>query len=280
MLLALGSATCSAFGLITARLGLRYLPVRAGASFSVPCAFVLFLLLSPVSIDWSRGSWLAVGAFALIGLFFPAAVTLLSFASTERYGGPVTGAISGTSPLFALPAAALLLGETVPPHAMFAAAGITVGIAVLSWQQPRTGIGLAALGLPLTLAAIRGLSQVAVKASLQWWSSAFAATLVGYAVSSLILIRAGRRARAGLQRIDWRGIGWFALTGLLNGSSVLLLYWGLTRGSVALIAPVVAIVPLIAILVARVLLPGERLTRQALLGIAITVASVVWLVGG
>ena len=287
---ALASASCFAAALITVRIGLRRMPVRVGAAFSVPSAFALFVLLSPFSIDWGGFVLQAALAFAAIGLFFPAAVTILTFEATERFGAPVTGAINGSSPLFALPAAALALGEAVPAHAVVATVGIVIGVAVLSLQRRAGAIVLGHLWIPVLSAALRGLSQVAIKAALLLWPSAFAATLIGYGVSSavLLVVRRGVGAGAAPRALttsakppaDRRSVAWFVATGLFNGTGVLLLYWSLAHGPVALIAPVVATIPLLAMLFGRFLLPGERLTRQSQVGILITVASVIYLVRG
>jgi drug/metabolite transporter (DMT)-like permease len=294
---ALASASCFAAALITVRIGLRRMPVRVGAAFSVPSAFALFVLLSPFSIDWSGFVPQAALAFAAIGLFFPAAVTILTFQATERFGAPITGAINGSSPLFALPAAALALGEAVPAHAVVATVGIVIGVAVLSLQRRAGAIALGQLWIPMLSAAVRGLSQVAIKAALLLWPSAFAATLIGYGVSSMVLLAIRRGIGTGAvdqapatslapaatvtkPPLDRRSVAWFVATGLFNGTGVLLLYWSLAHGPVALVAPVVATIPLLAILFGRFLLPGERLTRQSLAGILITVASVIYLVRG
>ncbi|MGE0312153.1 MAG: EamA family transporter [Lautropia sp.] len=277
MFAAAASATFFAGGLIAARFGLDHLPVRVGATFSVPSAFVLFASMAPWTIDWAGFVWPAAIAFAAIGLFFPAAVTLLSFHSTEKLGSSATAAISGTAPLFAIPAAALVLDEPVPGRALAAAAGIAIGIALLSWNARRGGTDWRYLWLACLSPAIRALAQVLVKASMLWWPSAFAAALFGYGVSSVVLIGYGWRRGPPLPRA---GIGWFGLTGLCNGLGVLLFYWSVANAPVALVSPILATVPLIAVLIGFVVFRDRRPSLRESLGIAATVASVVWLVTG
>ncbi len=245
----------------------------------MPSAFVLFALLSPWTVDWAHVDWVAALSFSSIGLFFPAAVTLLSFLSTEKLGPSATAAISGTAPLFAIPAAALVLGEAVPARALLAATGIAIGIALLSASARRGGTDWRYLWLAGASAAIRALAQVLVKAAMVAWPSAFAAALFGYAVSSVVLIGYGRGGRRGAP-LPRAGIGWFGLTGLCNGVGVLLFYWSVASAPIALVSPILATVPLIAVLIGFVVFRDRRPSSREALGIVATVVSVIWLVTG
>ena len=76
--LALCAAVFTALALVLTQFGLRTLTPLAGASVSVPTTAVMFAALSAVTVDvaiWHRRSALL---FALVGLFFPIAVTLLT----------------------------------------------------------------------------------------------------------------------------------------------------------------------------------------------------------
>jgi uncharacterized membrane protein len=91
--------------------------------------------------------------------------------------------------------------------------------------------------------------------SLDWvtsWKSVLlphAAVVLGYTVSSAVLIFAAFLHDPKLvRRFDRRGSLWFAAVGLCNGLSVLSLYAALSRGPVALVAPLVASYPLVTLL--------------------------------
>ena len=67
---------------------------------------------------------------------------------------------------------------------------IVAGVLLLSWpagsgEAPRWPLW--ALLMPLAAAAIRGAIQPAVKAGLALWPNAFAAGLIGYSVSSVVV---------------------------------------------------------------------------------------------
>lgn len=278
--LAVLAALCFGIGLVTARVGLRSLDARAGAAISIPIAAVLFAAAAPFAIDFSAFSVRAALIFAAIGVFFPALVTLFTFRSNEELGPTVTGAVSGIAPLFALLGAALFLGERVPAAAAIAAVGVGAGVALLSWNPRgvRRGFAGRALLWPFAGAMVRGFAQVGAKAGLLLWPNPFAAGLIAYAVSSATVVGVDRLGRTAQPRLTPRGLGWFALTGVLNGGAVLLMYTALTLAPVSTVAPVVATYPLVTALLSAAVLRDERVTRRVLIGATITVAAIAYLV--
>lgn len=280
--LALLSAVCFGIALVTGRVGLRTLNARSGAAISIPAATVLFAVAAPFALDVSAFSLEAAIWFAVIGLFFPAVVTLLTFRSNEELGPTVTSAVSGTAPLFALLAAGWFLGENIPIEAALAAVGVVVGIAMLSWSRSAEALRFAGWSLlwPLAGAAVRGFAQAGAKAALLLWPNPFAASLIGYLVSSATVAGSNRLGRPDRLRPSKESVVWFALTGILNGSAVLLMYAALTMAPVSLVAPVVATYPLVTTLVSAAALREEVLTMRVVAGAAITVVAIVYLVAG
>src|SRR5581483_7355335 len=181
--LSCASALCFGTALVTAKIGLRSVDARTGAALSIPTATVLFLLAAPFALSLERFDPAAAALFALVGVFFPALVTVLTFRSNDRLGPSVTGSVSSTAPLFALAAAAALLGERIPGRALAATCGVVLGVALLSWRG-RAAFPPSALWIPVAGACVRGAAQALAKAALALWPSPFAASLIGYAVSS------------------------------------------------------------------------------------------------
>jgi drug/metabolite transporter (DMT)-like permease len=241
---------------------------------SVPTATVLFWLLSPW-LDTSGWVPAAVAVYALVGLFFPASVTLLTFEANRRLGPNVSGAIGSTTPLFAVAGAALWLAEPLGAGALAATAMIVAGTVVLS--RPREGArevnGAGAMWLPWTAAALRALAHVLSRAGLALWPNPFAAALIGYTVSSAVVWATprGREPRP----YNRRGIAWFAATGVLNGAAVLALYSALERGPVVLVSPIAATYPLFTLVLSALWLREERLSGALVGGMTLTVAGVI-----
>jgi drug/metabolite transporter (DMT)-like permease len=280
VLLSILSALCFGAAAVTSKVGLRSLDARAGAAISVPTATAFFVLASPFTLDIAGFTLVAALLFALVGLFFPALVTILTFKSNDVLGPTVTSAVSGIAPLFALAAAALFLGERIPAEAAVAAVGVGVGVCLLSWNPKgiRPGFAGWALLLPLAGAMLRGVAQVTAKAGLLLWPNPFAASLLGYCVSSAVVISADRLSRTRAKSPTWHSIVWFAITGVLNGGAVLLMYVALSKAPVSTVAPVVASFPLVTALISGAALREEALTLRVVAGAAVTVAAIVYLV--
>ncbi|MEZ5653881.1 MAG: DMT family transporter [Burkholderiaceae bacterium] len=278
--LAILSSLCFGLALITGRVGLRSLDARAGAAISIPCAAVLFLIASPFAFDVDGLAVEAVAVFAAVGLFFPAVVTLLTFRSNAVLGPTVTSAVSGTAPLFALLAASQLLGEQIPARATLSAAAVVVGVALLSWKKGAARSVFLGWSLlwPLSGAVVRGLAQVLAKAGLLIWASPFAASLIGYAVSSVAVVGVDRARHAVRQAPTRAAAAWFAATGVLNGCAVLLMYAALSLAPVWTVAPIVASYPLVTAMLGAALLHDEEFSWRAACGALIVVVAIAYLV--
>ncbi len=278
--LAVSSSFCFGVALVTGRIGLRSIDARSGAAVSIPTATLLFALASPFMFDATDFSATAALWFAVVGLFFPAMVTLLTFRSNETLGPTITGAVSGTAPLFALLAAGLLLGERIPVSAAVASAAIVVGVALISWKQNAVRPGFVGWALlwPICGALVRGFAQAGAKAGLLLWPNPFAAGLISYSVSTATVIGVNQVGRLQRPRLTKRGVAWFAATGVLNGGAVLLMYAALNAAPVSLVAPVVATYPLITALVSALVLREEALSLRMAAGVGVTVLAIICLV--
>ena len=277
LVLACASAIFFGTALVTAKLGLRTMDARAGAAISIPTATVLLALAAPFALDASALSVAAALVFALVGVFFPALVTLITFAANDRLGPSVTGTLSSTAPLFALAAAFVFLGERIPSRALVAAIGVVAGAALLSWRGG--AIVRRALWLPLAGAALRGVAQVLAKAGLALWPNPFAASLIGYMVSAAAVTAADRLGRRASARRTRAALGWFVATGVLNGGAVLLMYAALAAAPVSLVAPVIAGYPLVTVLLGAALVREERLNARVISGAMLVAAAIAYLVG-
>ena len=250
----------------------------SGAKVSIPAATLLFWLLSPL-VDLAGWQAAAIGIFALVGLFFPAAVTLLTFEANRRLGPTVTGTVGSAAPLFAVLGAATFLGEPLGVRELLATSIIVLGsVALSSREQADAGERQRSdLWLPWTSAALRALAQVLSKAGLALWPNPFAAALIGYTVSSAAVWSTTLGGRGKAPAFTRSGVAWFAATRVLNGGAVLLLYHALSTGPVYIVSPIVATYPLFTLILSAAVLREERYSRHTLVGVALTVTGVVLL---
>ena len=272
---ALAAAVCLGAAMITTRLGLRYASPAAGAAIGVPSSTLLFWCLAPFLLDLRGFDLTAAGIFVLVGLFFPAVVTLLTYTGNQRMGPTITSSISCTTPLFALLGAILFLGEALTLGNTLGTAAIVLGMLALTWSGnalPRSW-PVWAVALPVAAAVLRALAQVLTKAGLALWSSPFAATLIGYTVSAVVIL-AAQRLRRQREPADRRAAPWFVATGLLNGASLFLMYTALAKGKVALVSPIIATYPLLTLVLSMLLLRQEPVPKRVALGAVLTVAGV------
>ena len=278
VLLALLASAGFGLALVVTQFGLRHVQAADGALVSIPTITALLWLLSPFVFDLSGWQTAAAVIFALVGLFFPAAVTLLTYEANQRMGPTITGALGSTAPLFAAAGAVLFLGERLTPSSAAATIAFVAGIVTLSWRNGAGGKAWPArfLLLPLGAAALRGLAQAVIKLGLAIWPSPFAASLIGYSVS-VASVAADARLRRNIIRpaLNTRGVAWFVLVGFCNGGGVFALYAALERGAVTVVAPTAATYPLFALLFGALLLPDQRIRLQSAIGTLLTVAGVI-----
>ena len=88
--------------LVITQYGLRYMSAVTGALVSIPSTTLMFRVLSPLFLTTGQWHASAVAVFAMVGLFFPAVATMLTFAANQRMGPTMAGTLGGTAPLFAI----------------------------------------------------------------------------------------------------------------------------------------------------------------------------------
>jgi drug/metabolite transporter (DMT)-like permease len=278
-------ALCASFlfglALVLTQFGLRHLSPGRGAFVSIPTSAVLLSALAPLMLD-SNG-WDPRGAliFVLVGLLFPATVTLLTFEANRRMGPSISGALSNLTPVFAILAAALLFREMPRPLQALGVVMVVIGVVMLSIERDWHGRRwhYSAILLPVGIAAIRGLTHPITKLGLTLWHSPFAAVLIGYLASSLVVTVVVAASKSPSPTGNGRiGQLWFGCVGACNGFGVLAMYAALARGSVLLVSPLVATYPLVTVTFSAILLRSTRMTIALVTGVATTVAGVMLLV--
>ena len=279
--LALSASFFFGLALVLTQFGLRYARPSEGILISIPLVTVIVWLAAPV-VALEGFDVRAAAVFLAIGLVYPAAVTMLTYQANDLMGPAVAGALGNLAPLFAVLGGMLLFGEWPAPLQILGILTIVLGIILLSLS--RDGVTrswpLWAIVLPLAASVIRGAAQPIGKVGLSIWPSSFAAVLLGYTASTLVVaIVAVAQHRHGRVNFAPKGILWFAGVGLSNGFAVLALYAALAHGPVVLVAPLAATYPLVTLALGAVLLRAEKITLPLFAGILITVAGVAMLLG-
>jgi drug/metabolite transporter (DMT)-like permease len=283
ILFAFASAIFLGAGVVMAQLGLRTVEPLSGAAISVPCFTLLFLLLSPFVLQGEPVVWRGLPIFAAIGLFFPASLTFLTFASNRALGPVITSTLGNLAPLFAVALAVVLLHEPLRLLQFIGLVLAVTGAVIITVTRPRD-LGdwrSWALLLPLGGALIRGVVPPIVKLGLEIWPSPLWACLIGYVMSSLVVLGVQRiRKGSFVAAAPWSGRLWFAVTGISNGLSALTLFAAVRNGPVTLVAPLVAVYPLVTVMLSAVMLRHVRITARIVTGTCLTVAGVALVLAG
>ncbi|UOM34415.1 DMT family transporter [Acuticoccus sp. I52.16.1] len=275
VLVALVSAFFFALSLVLTPFALRGAGPLVGGSISVPTSAILFLALSPLTVDWSAWAMPGAAIFVATGALFPAAVTLLSFASNRHNGPNLTGAMGNLSPIFAIAIAAVIFGDVPRLTQIVGIVALIGGLTLLALERSRAvpRAALLFLALPVLSAMIRGGVQPSIKLGMESWPDPFAAVTIGYVMSALVLwgVRLGVAPRG---VAVGRGALWYVPVGLCNGAAVLLLYNALSLGPVTMVAPIVATYPIFTLVLDRLIHRGRPLTLATVAGVAISVCGI------
>lgn len=283
ILFAFASAAFLGTGVVTSQLGLRTIEPLAGAAISIPSFALLFLLLSPMLLAGEPVIWRGLPIFAAIGLVFPASLTLLAFASNRALGPVITSTLGNLAPVFSVALAVALLDEPLRPAQLVGLTIAAVGAVIISVTRPRD-LGhwrSWALLLPLAAALVRGVIPPVVKLGLEVWPSPLWACFIGYFMSSLVVL-AVHRARMGSFVLPAPASGriWFAITGISNGLATLSMFAAVRHGPITLVAPIVAVYPLVTVLLSAVMLTHFAITPRIVGGTLLTVAGVALVLAG
>lgn len=237
-----------------------------GAFLSVGIVALVGWVFAPFYVDWGWWSRPGTLVFMAMGVFFPALGQRFQIASVQAVGPALTASIASFTPVIAVSIGMVFLGE-VPDQWIFVGLAMMVAGLILSTYSPRgmkRGWPVWALVLPLGAACVRGISQPGVKHGLQDVPSPLFALLVTASMSTLVLgamlwrHHAAGRTRAGT------GVRWFLVNGLVNGAGILALNMALSRGTLALVSPLAATVPLWALVLGAFVFRRETLTWKHL----------------
>ncbi|MGB8397639.1 EamA family transporter [Bradyrhizobium sp.] len=277
ILFAFASAIFLGAGVVMAQFGLRTVEPLSGAAISVPSFTLLFLVLAPLILQGEPVVWRGLPIFIAIGLFFPASLTFLTFASNRALGPVITSTLGNLAPLFAVTAAVVLLHEPLRPLQFAGLVLAVIGAVAITITRPRD-LGdwrSWALLLPLGGALVRGVVPPIVKLGLEVWPSPLWACLIGYVMSSLVVLGVQRIRKGSLvAQGPWSGRLWFAVTGVSNGLSALTLFAAVRNGPITLVAPLVAVYPLVTVGLSAIMLRHVRITARIIAGTFLTVAGV------
>ena len=270
---------------IFARVGMQGVSPLPSTLISVVVSFIPSIILGlvfalsdfrdlpPIAILW----FLVLGAVNFLG------GRTLSYQAIGRIGASRSGAVLGTSAVFATVFAITFTGER--PHflILIGTAVVVTGLIAALGNSIREGMSAdrrAAFGylMALVAAACYGGTNVIAKELTQEYGSPLMISSISLMFGIILLWPlAGREAVSALRASRMNpGFAISAgLSGLAAATGVISLYFALERADVAVVSPIVSINPIITLVLAQLFISRmENLTKWLFLGVGITVAGV------
>jgi len=272
-LLALSAAFCFAVARVFVKRGLLYATPLTAVAISVIFTAAFLWILAALTTPLRHLASAGILPFVVAGFFAPGLGRLLVYVGVGRVGAARASALSGTAPLFAILLAVLALGERPTWNLVGGAACVVAGGAVLS-QEGRASATWRPRDLLFPLA---GAASFALRDSISRWAlhdfphptlAAVVATMTSMAV--IAAFGAGRRREV---RLDARGLGYLALSGVFEGLASVALWAALATGEVSVVSPLVHAQPIFTVVLAGVFLRDlERVTWRTSAAAAAVVA--------
>lgn len=282
--------TASTFALFTAFFfASSFIVVRKGLidSSPPPASLVSFAISTvyfwTLSLAFERAAHpdtTAVLLFALGGIFAPGFTRWLRLLSFEKIGVPLSGAVSGTAPLFVILWATLLLREEMTSSIISGTILVTAGIVALHGRMERTRILSPGIAYAIGSAFFIGVGAAVRKMGLLHMNAPLLAGAVGSTASLLVftILFAASHARLPL---NLRSLRFFAGSAFLEAFGLTTLFYGYSSGSVIVVESLVNTTPLIAIVLSVIFLRRiEHVTRSTILGAGVIVAGATLVVAG
>lgn len=273
--LALGSAVVSATATIFIRQGLRGSTPYTGFWINLVVGTVGLWLAVLATEGFGRLSWRGLALFALAGLIGTTSGRLLRFVSIERVGAPISAALINLNPLVSTSLAVVFLGERVTLPILVGTVIIVAGTTLLSIGGRRLGVHPRHLFLPLTSAVCFGVVAILRKAGLGHTGPVLGSAInitTALVAFTAFLVATGQR---GAMRCRGRSLGYFTAAGLAENGAVFLTVVALGLGTVTVVTPLTATMPIFVLFMTLAFLRGiERLTARIVAGTLLIVLGV------
>jgi drug/metabolite transporter, DME family len=246
----------------------------ANLSLNALCLCVYLSLSSDGFNLWAPANLI----FVIIGIFVPGVARFFIFKGMERLGAPVSACLTNSTPLFAIVFAVFFLGERPTGTNLLGALSIVAGIISLSWRGAAKTWRSGDILFPLTAAFLfAGRDNLVRIGVLQIGSP-----IVGAAIASVVslatmaLFYGAFAEHKPLGALGLRGLGLFAVSGLMNFLSYVFIYTALSMERVSLISPLVNASSLFVLPLSLIFLKDvEKLTARKIGATALVIVGVL-----
>lgn len=255
-----------------ARVGLQSIKATSGTILSLATGLIVALIIALVFEfdDLVSVSLVAVGLFAVTGLFHFALGRLFLYQSMRYVGAARGTSIGNSSPIFALILAVMFLQETPTVLVVIGTLAVVGGLYSLLSESSESRVikksRILGYCFGLATALCWGVAQVLIRQSSQLGPPF---VVLSFALLSGILalsITTGKDFEIGI-KTNKKAISLLLVAGFLNGIGLASFYSSLAMAPVVVISPLSATSPLFTVLCAHLFLGRlERITPHVLIG--------------
>jgi drug/metabolite transporter, DME family len=246
----------------------------ANLSLNALCLCVYLSLSSDGFNLWAPANLI----FVIIGIFVPGVARFFIFKGMERLGAPVSACLTNSTPLFAIVFAVFFLGERPTGTNLLGALSIVAGIISLSWRGAAKTWRSGDILFPLTAAFLfAGRDNLVRIGVLQIGSPIMGAAIASVvSLATMALFYGAFAEHKPLGALGLRGLGLFAVSGLMNFLSYVFIYTALSMERVSLISPLVNASSLFVLPLSLIFLKDvEKLTARKIGATALVILGVL-----
>lgn len=258
------TAVAYAGGDLCVRAGLKGSNALAGAITTLTINIILLWSISFILVPWEAFRLSLVWIFIVDGIMTQAFGRLLKYTSIDRLGAARSGVVLGSTPLFSVTLAVLLLKERLTGFVLAGAIFIVLGIALVSEQKEEGQSRFKDLIFPLGSALLFGLSPILRKWGVAGLGYPFLGAAVTASTSLIILLTVSYLFQErGSLVLSGHSLRYFAISGMATSVALPTFYYALLWGQVIVVGPLSNISGFFIVLFAHLFLRrAERVTPR------------------
>lgn len=250
------------------------------ATATVSVAGVQVLILSTLLVfNPPTFNMEAIVYFIAAGIFAAILGRTLNYMSIDKLGVPISTALTGTNPLWAMILGVVFLGEEVTLPTISGSVLVVVGVALISGGDKKSKLNIRDLGIPLASAFFYAASSAVRKIGLNILPESILGAVVG-ALTGLIAYPILMRllGRTGEFKFNREALPFLVGGGIATSMAWISMFMATQQGTVGVVSAIIGANPLFGLVLSFVLLKdSERITPQVLIGCLTIVAAVIFI---
>jgi uncharacterized membrane protein len=275
----LALVTAFSFGLnaVLVRKAMRH-TTPATATVSVAGVQVL-ILSSLLLLNRPTFNLTAVAYFIAAGFLAAILGRTFNYMSIDKLGVPISTALTGTNPLWAMVLGIVFLGEEATLPIISGSVLVVVGVALISGWGKNSQLSLKDLYIPLASAFFYAASSAVRKVGLNILPEPVLGAVVG-ALTGLIAYPILMRlmGRSGEFNFNRKALPFLVGGGMATSMAWITMFMATQQGPVGVVSAIIGANPLFGLVLSVVLLKDtERITPQVLIGCLTIVAAVIFI---